>query len=270
MIYSTLSSRLFLSVPTRSLRTGTATALLLLLTSSSAFAVTELVTNGDFATNGGNGQLGFNTTATGWTVPSSPGSYAFLWNAGSGTSGTTADTTGAPGVFGTVSLWGPGNGSDNGLTLSPDGNAFVGTDPAFRNGPISQTLTGLTVGTRVTVTFDWAGAQQHGFSGPTKEGWAVSLGSETHDTALVSIGSHGFSGWQTTSFTFTPTSSSEVLSFMSIGTAASALPPFALLDSVSAKSVIPEPSTWVMMALGFAGLGYAGFRSNRRKPVAIG
>ena len=270
MIYSTLSSRLLLSVPTRSLRTGTATALLLLLTSSSAFAVTELVTNGDFATNGGNGQLGVNTTATGWTVPSSPGSYAFLWNAGSGTSGTTADTTGAPGVFGTVSLWGPGNGSDNGLTLSPDGNAFVGTDPAFRNGPISQTLAGLTVGKAVTVTFDWAGAQQHGFNGPTTEGWAVSLGSETHDTGMVSVGNHGFSGWQTASFTFTPTSSSEVLSFMSIGSAAAALPPFALLDSVSAtQGVIPEPSTWLMMALGFAGLGYAGFRSNRRKPASI-
>jgi hypothetical protein len=88
---------------------------------------------------------------------------------------------------------------------------------------------------------------------------------------MVSIGSHGFSGWKTASFTFTPTSSSEVLSFMSIGSAAAALPPFALLDSVSAtQGVIPEPSTWVMLALGFAGLGYAGFRSNRRKLEAIG
>jgi hypothetical protein len=73
------------------------------------------------------------------------------------------------------------------------------------------------------------------------------------------------------SFTFTPTSSTEVLSFLSTGTAASALPPFALLDSVSAtQGTVPEPSTWVMMVLGFAGLGYAGFRSNRRKPVTIG
>jgi PEP-CTERM motif len=27
-----------------------------------------------------------------------------------------------------------------------------------------------------------------------------------------------------------------------------------------ASSAIPEPSTWAMMVLGFAGLGYAGFR----------
>jgi hypothetical protein len=29
-------------------------------------------------------------------------------------------------------------------------------------------------------------------------------------------------------------------------------------------TAIPEPSTWVMMALGFVGLGFAGYRSSRR------
>ena len=29
------------------------------------------------------------------------------------------------------------------------------------------------------------------------------------------------------------------------------------------KLAIPEPSTWAMMLLGFAGLGYAGFRKAR-------
>jgi hypothetical protein len=28
--------------------------------------------------------------------------------------------------------------------------------------------------------------------------------------------------------------------------------------------VVPEPSTWAMMLLGFAGLGYAGVRARRR------
>lgn len=31
----------------------------------------------------------------------------------------------------------------------------------------------------------------------------------------------------------------------------------------------PEPSTWAMLMLGFAGLGYAGFRSSSRKAAAI-
>ena len=31
---------------------------------------------------------------------------------------------------------------------------------------------------------------------------------------------------------------------------------------------VPEPSTWAMMLLGFAGLGYAGYRASR-KSVAV-
>jgi hypothetical protein len=38
------------------------------------------------------------------------------------------------------------------------------------------------------------------------------------------------------------------------------------LDSVSAgvTASTPEPSTWAMMVLGFAGLGFAGYRSSRK------
>jgi hypothetical protein len=210
----------------------------------------------------------------GWTVPAIPNSYFFVFNPQlNTTSGTSPDNSGANGQFGNVKVWGPGTSppSNNGLTLSPDGGAFVGSDPAFQNGALSQTLTGLTVGKTLTVTFEFAGAQQFNRDLATTEGWAVSLGGGLpQDTALLSTPNHGFTGWQTAMFMFTPTSSTEVLSFLSIGTAASPLPPFALLDSVSAMQTVPEPSTWVMMVLGFAGLGYAGFRSNRRKPAAIG
>ena len=69
---------------------------------------------------------------------------------------------------------------------------------------------------------------------------------QTLDTALVSTSSHGFSGWQTAPLTFTPTSSSEVLSFLATGTKANPDPQaFALLDSVSVD-LIPEPSTWAI------------------------
>ena len=33
-------------------------------------------------------------------------------------------------------------------------------------------------------------------------------------------------------------------------------------------TIVPEPSTWAMMVLGFAGLGFAGYRK-ARKTVAI-
>jgi PEP-CTERM motif len=32
---------------------------------------------------------------------------------------------------------------------------------------------------------------------------------------------------------------------------------------------VPEPSTWAMMLLGFAGLGYAGMRNRRRPAISI-
>ena len=35
-------------------------------------------------------------------------------------------------------------------------------------------------------------------------------------------------------------------------------------------SAVPEPSTWAMMLLGFAGLGFAGYRGAKRAPVSAG
>jgi hypothetical protein len=36
-------------------------------------------------------------------------------------------------------------------------------------------------------------------------------------------------------------------------------------------AIVPEPSTWAMMLLGFAGLGYVGFRKARaRSAISIG
>jgi PEP-CTERM motif len=227
-----------------------------------AFAA-NLVLNGGFEMNTGNGEVDFNTTVSDWTVPGSASSkYTFVFNPGAGVSGTTADTTGAPGSLGTVTLWGPGSGSANGLTLSPNGGAFIGADGAFQDEPIQQTISGLVAGHTYAVTFDWAAAQQAGFNGLTSSGWDVSLGAQTHDTGNLPIGSHGFSGWTTTTFDFLATGSSETLSFLSTGTGGAAEPPFSLLDGVSMTGV-PEPSTWAMMLVGFGLLGYVGFRRRR-------
>ena len=125
----------------------------------------NLVSNGGFETNTGNGEVDFNTTASPWTVPGATAQkYTFLWNTGAGASGTTADTTGALGSLGTVRLWGPGTLSANGLTLSPNGGAFVGADGAFQDEPIQQTISGLVAGHTYALTFDWAAAQQFGLS----------------------------------------------------------------------------------------------------------
>lgn len=216
--------------------------------SLAAHATPITVLNGSFEQTAtkASAQLGTNgQNVTGW---SSQG-YSFVFLPG------TADTTGATGVYGNLQLWGTGNGGINTLSASPDGGNFIGMDGAYDPGPLSQTLTGLNVGTAATVTFSFAGAQQHGFTGTTTEQFAVSLGKQTDYTDILTDVSHGFTGWKTETLTFTPTSSTEVLSFLAIGTPAGE-PPFSLLDGVSVdSSPVPEPASISLMLTGLAGLG---------------
>jgi hypothetical protein len=225
----------------------------------SSEAQADFITNGGFetVTGGTTGQLGYNgLTATGW---SSTG-YNFLYAPG------TADTTGGNGVDGIVKLWGPGDGSANGLTASPAGGNFVAADGAYEVGAITQTMTGLTVGNVYQVGFWWAGAQQSGYNGITTDKWVVGFGSSTQSTAVVTDPSHGFTGWMYATFNFRADATNDVLSFLAVGTP-SGEPPFSLIDGVSVTSV-PEPSTLVLVGLGLLGCGVAKAR-RRAKTAAV-
>jgi hypothetical protein len=46
-------------------------------------------------------------------------------------------------------------------------------------------------------------------------------------------------------------------------------PGFDYLDNVSLTTSIPEPATWAMMMLGFAGLGFAGYRMAKSARTAL-
>ena len=226
----------------------------------------NLVTNGGFESttsyNGNTtneGQLGYNLTAAGWTVS---GGYAFLFNAG------TADSTGATGQYGNLQLWGPGNGSSNGLpAASPTGGNYLALDGAFQQAPVQQTINNLIVGDHYTVSFYWAGAQQYNFDGATTEQFNVSLGSQTQATSSVNNANHGFTGWMQTVFNYTATSTSEVLSFLAQGTP-NGEPPFSLLDGVDVEHNVPEPASVGVLAGGFGVLALLVAARTRRRSAA--
>ena len=226
---------------------------------------TQFIQNGDFATNGGNGQFNFNTTAAHWYVPtgSNDSGYAFLYQNG------TADTSGAIGEYGNTQLWGAGNGGLNTIANPPSGApAFVALDGDFQNKPLNQDISGLVVGGSYVVHFDYAYAQQSGFNGDTDQHLTVSLGGQSFDTPTGTNPSHGFTGWYSTDLTFTATSANETLSFLAYGNLP--VPPFALVTGVTLTGpAVPEPSTWAMMLGGFGGLGLAARLRRRRTAAAV-
>lgn len=224
---------------------------------SSAHATTNLVTNGSFNSGpAANAQFGSGfggQTVTGWTGGSGYQIY-FVGGTQTTTSATSQYASG-------LEYFHP---SAN--TLSPDGGNFVALDgDSTVPGSISQTITGLDTTRVYALTFDWAAGQLINRVGDITEQLKVSFGSDTQFTSILSVPSTQFSGWNVVTMYFTPTSSTETLTFLSLGTP-NGLPPMALLDGVSLTAV-PEPATWAMMLIGFGGLG-AMVRRRRQTMVA--
>jgi hypothetical protein len=159
---------------------------------------------------------------------------------------------------GTLSFWQhPGPSPDGGNFVAIDGSSSYAT-------PLTQTINGLTIGSNYIVSFYQAAGQQYGYDGDTTERWKVTFGSAIQYSTLMSTPNHGHVGWMSQALTFTATATSQVLSFMAVGTPAG-LPPFVFLDGVAVNQVgqVPEPGTMGLIALGL--LAFPAARRLRRK-----
>lgn len=243
----------------------------------------NLVTNGNFTSLSGtkaapNYFVGYGwTELNGWTYSSAPAPNAALY-----TFPGADNSTGACRPGGCFPLYGPHNGYNNGFGPPPGGGNFLASDATDFQGSFSQTIDGLIPGKKYQLSFVWGGneyldSSSLGATGQFSVDWEVFLGpslspgeSPLVTTPDATYDAHGFSGWKTETFDFTYTGSStpQLLSFLAQGTPAG-VPAVALLDGVSLTAV-PEPSSWVLMLAGFAGVGAVGYRAARRKAALAG
>jgi hypothetical protein len=233
----------------------------------------NLILNGDFenTSNGPNKQIGVMpaspglapklTTVDNWSVGVANNPYLnFVFSPGVG------DTTGALSRYtDNVIFWGTGNTGATTLpaeprstavfpNASPSGGNYLALDGDVGVGAMSQQLNDLTVGGQYLLKFSWAACQQFNYYAPggLTEKLIVTFGDQTQTTPIVSYDQKTISPWVEQSFTFTATTTSQLLSFLSAGTPTGA-PPFALLDGVSLEAV-PEPSSCFIGASSLAGL----------------
>lgn len=143
-----------------------------------------------------------------------------------------------------IFLWGPDNQvhfSNNGFTGSPNGGKFVGIDGDFGRGLIKQTITGLDTSKTYQLSFEYAGSQFAGQNGATSQEWRIRYNGIQQTVGPWTNPTHGFTPWQTQTYSFQPTTTSFDLEFEAYGSIGTGLPPFLLLDNVAIFETTPTP-----------------------------
>jgi hypothetical protein len=227
---------------------------------TAAYAGPNLVNNGNFSqtTYGTSNQFGTGFGGQGVTGWTGNGGYNLLFMNGTATTNSANSQYDNGYNTGSEKLYGPAGNDEpvgGGNFVALDGDPTVGG-----GGGISQTIT-TVIGTTYQLTFQWGAGQLQSRSGPTTSSIQASFGNQTQSTAIVANPPGGFSGWMTQTFNFTATATSELLSFLSVGTP-TGLPPIATLSNVSLVAV-PEPMSMSLLGAGLVGLGIARRRRNK-------
>jgi len=154
-----------------------------------------------------------------------------------------------------------------GSITPPDGGWYMWQDAAQSNDPnpgyatqtegaATQTLTGLIPGSKYTLSFDYAAGQLQRWNGATTTWWNVTIGgtigtsladkvqnaTDSFSTTHVNNPSQGFTGWFSSTYTFTATNSSELIGFSADSNVFynhnfASIPPVALLSNVQVQQV---------------------------------
>jgi hypothetical protein len=168
--------------------------------------------------------------------------------------------------------WGIQNGAF-GAGPTPYGNQWfiIGETGASGGTPndytIQQTMTGLTPGNTYTLSF--AISSEENCCAVAEVSFLSGSSTGAMDFTAPGVTTTFWDTWGTDSMTFVATSSSATLQFKDL---AIEFPGGADLglDNVSVVgSAVPEMSTWAMMVVGFAGLGFAGYRRAKSRRAVL-
>ena len=201
-----------------------------LLGGSSAWAATNLISNGDFSTPNQSG---------GWTIYS-PGTSGWV---------STADYGNAvDGVeIGTSTIYGLPCANNACQNLEVNANNF---------DTITQTVTGLTAGAWYSLDYLYGGRTSGG-----PDSMNVYFNGNLVTTDSGSVGS-----WTSNSFMVQATGTSAVLAFAAVPSAG--LPSYGNEVTNVMLTAVPETSTWLMLGAGFGALGLAAFRRGRKGAIS--
>ncbi len=157
-------------------------------------------------------------------------------------------------VNGSLAWIGPSN--PFGLSASPGaGNYFLDlTDyrDALPFGGVSQTIA-TTIGGKYLLSFDLGSAPAFGIQDAITASAGSTFGTFTSTNPTLN------NFWEREILAFTATSNSTLITL--VGNTGQS---YIGLDNVDVTSAVPEASTWAMMLLGFAGIGYMAYRRQRK------
>ena len=205
------------------------------------------------------------TIYLGWNTTGGP-AVTLLGSAASPLPGTATSATAVGGFTGVTLTGSDFNPVDLGATTIDA--ATAGTSPIY----LYVSETGLAAGGTTILT---TGLTENLLpTGWEVDEWAYATeGNTPFTTAGTLLATHDFTAIGTldttkTLFLTTPYTVTEVFKIIPGGPIKTALGSDLSTIHVSA-TIVPEPSTWAMMLLGFVGLGYAAFRRTGKARHAI-
>jgi|SRR5688572_12284010 len=167
-----------------------------------------------------------------------------------------------------------GNGSS--ISARPKPKPVSRTPSKWRSLPPSKPSTtrcsnvfqylGLTPGVSYTFSLD-AYAPPLALQNSADAAFVGVVGNLPTGNSTVSLFAQSLQlGWNHLSTTFTPTIEASYISLQFYSHSNGPTDPAAnlVIDNVSLTAAVPEPSTWAMMFIGFAGVGFMAYRRSRK------